>query len=160
MSKSNARKSAEKIERAKRAWTWCPCVIRPQDRLCNRRLIHKRHRREFKRLFKPILWQHQGASATFCSDPVRTSGHDVREQLGVASRALRLRKMGKAESSGKWSLLVRARALSPTRICLPLAALIRHSTSYSVRWTFLIAARPLPEPMHVPREDMHTERSQ
>ena len=46
-------------------------------------------------------------------------------------------------------------ALSPTRICLPLAALIRHSTSYSVRWTFLIAARPLREPMHVPREDMH-----
>jgi hypothetical protein len=33
--------------------------------------------------------------------------------------------MGKAESSGKWSLPVRARALSPTRIYLPLAALIR-----------------------------------
>jgi hypothetical protein len=52
-------------------------------------------------------------------------------------------------------------ALSPTRICLPLAALIRHSTSPSVRWTFLIAARPLRgRPCTTPREDMHTERSQ
>jgi hypothetical protein len=37
----------------------------PMRHHCTTRCVHKRHRRKFKRLFKSVLRQYQGASATF-----------------------------------------------------------------------------------------------
>jgi hypothetical protein len=72
-----------------------PIHLRPQERnrLCIRRYVYKRHRLEFKRLFKSILFQYQGASATFVpmchvgntAIGTRTlhGGHRLRASAGV-----------------------------------------------------------------------------
>ena len=60
-------------------------TLRPQgrDRPCIRRRVYKRRRRDFKQLFKSILWQYQGASATFV--PMCHVGNTAMEPLWANS---------------------------------------------------------------------------